>query len=776
MKTLSLVEIFTNMLRKQSKHRYRGNYPLQHLSHREKTDEWAMDCMDYFSSTNLNNTDIAKASAPYRWYNSIIDDEEFNLVTNPTKTTVEKFKHMPAKLKCFPIIGEIIDTLITEWRNTPINYQVKILNEDAINEYRREQEKVLRETYEEVYVSIFQGQDIPDEEIKSRIEKKVKSLPSLRAKEAQRVLRYLMQDLKVLEKSALAFKHYLIWGRAITFKNVEDADIEYNIINPLYATSDFDNNEFFENADYFSVYLGENGQGLTMSQIHDLFKDEPLTEEEIKDLTWSAGNLIDAPTVNGDILSASYNRMYTSLSYGDVFNSTAKYQVQHTVWRSYAKKGKLTYIDPLTKEEQVMEVPEEYKKKQGEKIEHFWEEELWEGYCISGRAFKRLRRYPYIRKPLQKGNIPLPYNGISYSNLNAPNTSPVKLLIPYQILTIIIYYRIELAMAKNIGKVAKVYSDEIPSNMGMDGFLYYARIFGFAIVERPKNPNMGNAAKDLDFGSMQEIMQWIGFLDFINGQAKQQFGMTPQRLGQIGASAQVGTTNAAIQQGKAITGESVARFVEFLRRDVSGLVDISKYAWRNGKKATYLSSDDRKALEEIDELSIPNLEMGIDISASNKDAENLRLVKELVHPFAQNGGNPKMVASMAIADSLVELKEQLEEMESDMDRRSQEAQKGEQANIQAQKESEKEIMAYKAQLDKEIEAMKIEGELAVAREKNKIEVTPNTFDQASFNDYQKTRDTLANSEKDSLIKAKTEIYKADTQKEIAKENKNKYDK
>ena len=48
-----------------------------------------------------------------------------------------------------------------------------------------------------------------------------------------------MQDLKVLEKSALAFKHYLIWGRAITFKNVEDSDIEYNIINPLYATSDF---------------------------------------------------------------------------------------------------------------------------------------------------------------------------------------------------------------------------------------------------------------------------------------------------------------------------------------------------------------------------------------------------------------------------------------------------------------------------------------------------------------------------------------------------------
>ena len=59
-------------------------------------------------------------------------------------------------------------------------------------------------------------------------------------------------------------------------------------------------------------------------------------------------------------------------------------------------------------------------------------------------------------------------------------------------------------------------------------------------------------------------------------------------------------------------------------------------------------------------------------------------MKNLVQPFAQNQQSPRAIGAILEADSSVELNEKLDEMEEDMNKKAQEAQKAEQEQIQQQ--------------------------------------------------------------------------------------------
>lgn len=756
-----------------AKTKFDTNLPYQHLSFKDKTknnSEWAMDCVDYFIG-KLSWVENDKRKNAYSWYNGEIKEEEFKHITNPlaVDTNNSTYKGFPAKLKAFTIVTDIINTLITEWRNAPVHYQVKIINEDAVNEYKEMREQLLKETYQEIYVKLVEQGDMAEEEMQKLIEEKTGTLPSLRAKEMQKTLKYIMEEQEVFEKSCKAFKDFLIDGTATTYKDILNDDIVYEVMNPLYMTLD-ENAEFGQNGNYAVRMLGENGEGLTFSEIHDLFKEEPLTQEEIEKLQ----------SDNWQGHTTYYNPSYTP-SYMVGF-SNMRFPVYHAVWRSYVKRGILTYPDPLTGEMQKIIVPEEYKpeKENGEEVKWFWEDEIWEGYRIGSNfgdgdsIYKRLRKYPYLRKKMQRGLSPLPYNSIYFSNRNAVNTSPLKMILPYQIMAIIVFYNIEKAMANHIGNAMVIYMDEIPNHLETTGMLYYLKSLNVVFKKRPMANSSGQASS-VNMSQMGEILQWVDFLGFIEDRAKRLFGLNPQRQGQVANNATNGATSMAIQQGQSVSGEMFGRFIEFQRQEMLGLMDIGRHSWLDGKKKEYLTSNDKEAILEIDGQNLDSEDIGLTVTANKKDKDALDIMKNLVQPFAQNQQSPRAIGEILNAESSIELNEKLAEMEKEAMQRAAEAQKNQQEQEQQAmamqekiQESQRlhEIMMKNLEHEHKIDFAKFEALL----ENSKLNTKDSTIEMIKMEKESATKQYVEN------VKAAANMYSADKALEVAKENKNKHDK
>jgi len=763
---LSSIKYFSNMIR-IIKDRFENNLPYQHLSFSEKSKnnyEWGMDCIDYFIG-KLSILDISKRKNAYSWYNGELDEAEFKHITNPLQAEEKKYKGFPAKLKSFSIVTDIINTLITDWRDDPVTYQVKILSEDAVNEYKAMRENLLREAYQEIYVKVVEKGDMSEEEMQQLIQKKVANLPALRAKEMQKALKYIEGEQEVFEKSCKQFKDFLIDGTAVNYLDIVNNDIIYDTVNPLYITLD-ESSEYGQNGNYAVRILGENGEGMTFSEMHDFFKEDPLTFDEIqklKDDTWSEGSLF-------------YNPNYTPASM--VVFPNMRFPVYHCVWRSYAKKGILTYKDPLTGEEQKIVVPEEYKpdKERGESVQWYWEDEIWEGYRIGMNferaVYKRIRPYPYLRKKMQRGLSPLPYNSIYFSNRNTKNTSPLKMLLSYQIMAIIVFYNIEKAMANHIGNAMVVYMDEIPAHLQLTGVLYYLKSLNIIVKKRPEAGQSGQASS-INMSQMNEILQWADLLNFIEERANRLFGTTSQRKGQVAQSASNGATSMAIQQGQSVSGEMFARFREYQRQTRLGLMDLGRQSWLGGKKKEYLTSNDKEALLEVDGRLLDSEDVGLTVTSNKKDKDSLEVMKNLVQPFAQNQQSPKAIGTILEADSTIELNDKLAEMEEEQMQRMAAAKKEEQEQIiEAQKMQEK-LEESKRLHEIAMKELEHTHKIDFARFEHLLENSKLNTDNGELMKSIREGDIKKYTEN---VKAAASMYNADTNLKIAKENKTKYDK
>lgn len=62
----------------------------------------------------------------------------------------------------------------------------------------------------------------------------------------------------------------------------------------------------------------------------------------------------------------------------------------------------------------------------------------------------------------------LPYTGAVYSNTNSKPRSLVSIMKPLQYMYIVVWYRLEMAMARDKGKVLTVDITQIPKGLGID--------------------------------------------------------------------------------------------------------------------------------------------------------------------------------------------------------------------------------------------------------------------------------------------------------------------
>jgi hypothetical protein len=231
-------------------------------------------------------------------------------------------------------------------------------------------------------------------------------------------------------------------------------------------------------------------------------------------------------------------------------------------------------------------------------------------------------------------------------------------------------------------------------------------------------------------------------------------GVTRQRQGQMGTYEGKATSQQSIVQSSHITEDIFRKFSNFEQRELQGLLDYSKEAWLNGKKATYVMPDGSFDELDIDPITHMESEYGIFVSDAGKDIDKKQKIEGLAQAAVQNGLPLSAAIAMYESDSLSQIKDKIIQAEKAQEQlkqaQDQAMQQQEQAKLQVQQQA-----MQQASLDKEKDRqLQIEVAL-IAAESAEKNASGNL--QKMMQDFQLKQQEIALKERDLEIKANSQI-------------------
>jgi hypothetical protein len=137
-------------------------------------------------------------------------------------------------------------------------------------------------------------------------------------------------------------------------------------------------------------------------------------------------------------------------------------------------------------------------------------------------------------------------------------------------------------------------------------------------------------------------------------------------------------------------------------------LDISKSAFRDGKKIQYIADDYRNAWLDIEGSQYAESEFGIFAKNASKENQKLETMRQLTMSMAQNGVGAGTIAEILDADNFSRIKQLASKAEAKQEELQQQqneaAQQLEQSKAQAKMQEEQmkqEFEAQENQLDRE---------------------------------------------------------------------------
>ncbi len=775
------------------------------------------DIIDYFiASTYFQDSTNKTVGSNYRdlytlydAYNNIFPDNLFEYVTNPLSSSKDEHKSWPARIRPYSILRPNLDLLLGEFEKRPKNFVINVNNADAVNMAEESIQQAVVSSLEQMFYNEVEQQmaqqegQAPPQQEKPPLPKNIKeatlaTYKDSRAEQGELMLNQLEDDLIVKELWSDMFKDYTIAGEVYSYKDVEYDEVIYERVSPL--DIDYDKspgNKYVERAAWVV-----RRKYMNPTDIVEKFWEE-LKPDDIDDLEASDQLL-------------PYTSQYFNALFGNTYRveedlKRSKIPIYHVVWKYYKKVGFMTFTDEFGQEQEI-EVPEGYvaDKEAGESVEWVWGIEWYEGWRAdvayttvdSGDDHSGLEGGLYLGiGPTQVQRTKMnnmfktagPYNGFRFSDTHSRNVSLVEIGLPYQILYIILHYRLEMTIAKSKGKIALLDINTIPDELGEEKFFYYAEANGFAMINRNQKgvDKTWNQYQVLDLDLYQTISNIIGILDQIKQEWDDVLGITRQRKGQVQASETASGVDAARYQSSVISERYFTKFDDFIRTERQGLLDCSKFAYKDGKKALYYSNDERAAILDLDPATYMESDFNVHIVNSSTDLENMRLMKEQTAAFSSQGQSPLVIAEIAESHSISKLKNILKEQELKAQEAGQQQQQTEQEAQERALKIEQEfkqiehqfnIELQNAKYDREVELAHIKGQYALADtdtpgdEIDPLAVQANTIKAQEVNDKSSLeQQRIISAEKIAKEKNDTERYKAEMSLKVAKENKNKFD-
>lgn len=715
---------------------YNARFPQQKLSLKKKNEKWQHDCVNYIIgegnivSGGQTKTKFGELQTYYDLYNSIFDEKDFKKITNPYKVE----DGFPASPQDFNIIRPKIDLLIGEETKRPLNFRVVRTSQEAASELQEKQKQMLinymmsaitaqmgPEEAARFQQQLQNGEIMPPEQIAKYMDKEYKDVVE---NTAYHTLTYLREKLGMDNEFIKGWKDALIAGHEVYYVGILNSEPYLERVNPMYFSFDKSPDlEFIEDGSWCCRRMR-----MPITEVYDRYYDK-LSEKDLNKLdemmnAVPANNLGEHGPV--DDFKGIQLHIYDNPIYDE--KSSHCVNVWHCCWKSFKKIFYVTTEDEMG-QPQVDIVDENYVKVGTEiSVEPDWIIEVWEGYRCGNDLYFGIQPLEYQHVSIDNPNSQkLPYCGAVYSNTNSKPRSLVSILKPLQYMYIVLWYRLELAIARDKGKVINMDITQIPKSMNItpDRWMHYLSAVGVNFINPYEEgwnvpgreggkPAQFNQMTALDLTMSQVISEYIQLMDKIEMLAGTISGITEQRMGEISTSELVGNVERSVVQSSNITEPLFWVHNQCKRRAMNMLLNTAKGAWEETgkKKLSYVFDNGERAFLDIDPKFYYE-DMDVFVSDTSKDLENIQKLQQLIQPAMQNGASLLEAAEVLTNDNFNILKQKLKDMQTRQEQAAQqqqeaEAQQAQQLQQMQNEMREQELMLEEAKMD--LERYKIDAD------------------------------------------------------------------
>lgn len=704
---------------------YNSAFPRQKLPLSKKGKKWQEDCVNYIigegnvTSGGNSTSYYGELQTYYNLYNSIFDEKDFKSITNPFKVE----DGFPATPHDFNIIRPKVDLLIGEETKRPLNFRVIRTSQEATSEMQeKEKQMILQyiqaaitarmspEEAQQFQEQLQSGEVMPPEQIAKYMDKDYKDIVE---NTAYHTLTYLREKLDLDNEFIKGWKDGLISGREIYYVGVLNAEPYVERVNPIYFSYDKSPDlEFVEDGSWCCRKMR-----MPITEVYDRYYDK-LEEKDLDKLEEMIGstpgrNLGDRSPVDMGIQLRIYDN--------PIFEGAGKslVNVWHCCWKSFKKIFYVTTTDDAG-QPQINIVDETYQPVGNEiSVEPDWIVEVWEGYRAGSDLYFGVQPIEYQHVSIDNPNSQkLPYCGAIYSNTNSKPRSLVSILKPLQYMYIVLWYRLELAIARDKGKVVNMDITQIPKSMNISPakWMHYLSSVGVNFINPYEEgwnipgreggkPAQFNQITALDLTMSNVIAEYIQLMDKIEELAGTISGITQQREGAVSSSEMVGNVERSVVQSSHITEPLFWVHNQCKRRVLNMLLNTAKGAWEEtGKqKLQYIFDNGERAFLDITPKFYYE-DMDVFVSDTSKDLENIQKLQQLIQPAMQNGASLLEAAEILTNDNFNIIKQKLKDMQTrqeQVQQQQQEAEAQQQQQLQQMQNEAKqqELMLQEAQMD-----------------------------------------------------------------------------
>jgi hypothetical protein len=711
------------------------SFPRQKISRKNKTQDWREQCVDavIYMCNHVpfdRRSPARRKKRNYDLFNNKIDQIDFRTVTNPFNRPTEEaaLYTQPATLQPYDVLSPNFMLLFGEESKRMFTPIVRAVNEDStVAKLELQKTNILSALQEHLVNSISNPADQEAEAILlKQLEKYSTYSPKdLRESQAQHLLTYLMKHERLSHIFMNGWKDALIAGEEIYRIDQVANNPKAVRVNPLEIFFTLpDNCDYIDEAE--QIYERNK---MSVSAIVDEFYED-LTSDQIDDLekfytgnqtVYNYGTLVtnemyfgtpDGPITSGGVNSnyGNFNTVNSITDFQDI-NSRSGVVVHRTRWKSKRKQGIFSYLDPQTREPREMLVDELFKFDKfnpDQSIKWIWINEYWEGIRIGQDMYLPISpRKNQFRNVGNLSECKSGYVGTIYNALNSQSISLMDRLVPWLYIYLVLWYRTELLIAANQGKIAKMDLDLVPDGWEMDKWLHYATSMKFAFVssfnEGKKGAASGKLAGqmspqsgEIDLETGNSIQHNISLLQFIEQKIEDTAGVSRQRKGDISASELVGNTERAVAQSSHIT-EDWFRIHNFTKvRALEALIKVAQDCIEDGSKAfQYVTDDMQTIFSQIDGREFSDADYEVFVTDSIKDQEALQIMKQSLQAALQaDKVDFSMVAEALTSESIADIKNKLKQAEAQKQQMLQQQQEQE---LQVQQQAHQEEMAMRQQ-------------------------------------------------------------------------------
>lgn len=467
----------------------------------------------------------------------------------------------------------------------------------------------------------------------------------------------------------------------------------------------------------------------------------------------------------------------------------------------------------------------------GEHIDWIWINEVWGGKKIgpnranfySGSEKDSLQPIYLDVAPVQfqfKGDFSLygcklPVEGAVFSDRNSRSVSLVDRCKPFQIGYNLTNNQIADILIDEIGTVIMLDQNALPKHSagedwGHDNYAKaYVAMKDFQMlpldtsITNTENATNFNHYQKLDMSQTERLMSRIQLSNYFKQQCFESIGISQQRLGAVNAQETATGVEQAINMSYSQTEVYFTQHSEYLMPRVHQMrTDLAQYyhSRQPSIRLQYLTTLDEKVNFEINGTDLLSRELNVFISTKVNQKQIMEQMKNLAIQNNTSGASIYDLGNIMKADSMAEVDHTMKEIEKKANQKIQEERQHEQSLEQQRIKAAQEAEARKTEEEARIEAQRNATDITVAKIRAASTTGLVDINENKENDFIETMEYLdkkENADRGHELNREKETNKkiseqkklnlkreemqskeriADKSVQIAKVNKNKYDK